>query len=87
MIIKVPFDKDEHTGDNIVYLDDDARNFLENMNYHEEVDYIGADYYIDGNRGIIIGCEDNLYLGYYYFLIFLPDIGMIAYVPITEIIK
>lgn len=43
MIIKVSFDKDGYTGDNIVYLDNDARNFLENMNYHEAVEYFGGE--------------------------------------------
>lgn len=55
------------------------------MNYHKE--YIGTDYYIDGNRGVIIGCEDNLYLGDYYLLILLLDTGTIAYKPIKEIIE
>lgn len=82
MIFKIPFEEGLYgPGVDTRYFGDDAKNFLENINWHEKSEYIGKECITshEGKRGIIIGFEDSQCAADYYYIVFIPDEKKIVY--------
>lgn len=75
MIIKIPFE----CGDTIQYFGKDAEDFLESINWHSDIDYLGKECTTKHGIGIIIGFEDNNLYNDYYYIIYLPQIDKVIY--------
>lgn len=83
MILKYPFDEGgllERPGVNTQYFGKDAEDFLESINWHSDIDYLGKECITDeGKRGIIVGFEDSESAMDYYFIVFIPKTGEVSY--------
>ncbi len=82
MIIKRQFEKGLTglPGVDTRYFGKDAENFLESINWHTEIDYLGKECTADGDKtGIIIGFEDSESYMDYYFIIFIIETEEVVY--------
>ena len=82
MIIENKFTKyDTETGINTRYFGKDAEDFLENINWHSDIDYLGKECTVVGKQqGIIIGIEDNEEYNDYYYIVYIPQDNRVTYV-------
>lgn len=83
MILKYPFDEGgllERPGVDTQYFGKDAEDFLESINWHSDIDYLGKECITDeGKQGIIVGFEDSESAMDYYFIVFIPETGKASY--------
>lgn len=83
MILKYPFDEEgllERPGVDTQYFGKDAEDFLESINWHSDIDYLGKECITDeGKQGIIVGFEDSESAMDYYFIVFVPETGKVSY--------
>lgn len=83
MIVTSPFDKglSGFPGVDTKYYGKDAEDFLESINWHTEIDYIGSDCITDeGKNGVIIGFEDSESFMDYYYIVYVPETDKVEYV-------
>lgn len=82
MILKYPFEEGllEKPGVDIQYFGKDAEDFLESINWHTDIEYLGKECTVScGKQGIIIGFEDCESATDYYFIVYLPEEKTIYY--------
>lgn len=82
MITKHPYEKGlgPSPGIDTRYYGKDAEDFLESINWHEEIDYIGKNCITDsGEEGVIIGFEDSESYMDYYYIVYIPETGKVDY--------
>ena len=60
------------------YFCKDAENFLENINHHSDIEYLGKECLTSNNKkGIIIGIEDSI--SDYYYIVYIPEEHKVRY--------
>lgn len=82
MILKFPYEKglDGMSGVDTQYFGKDAEAFLESINWHSDIEYLGKECTTSHNKnGIIIGFEDSNSYDDYYFIVYLPEEGKVVY--------
>lgn len=82
MVIEYPFRDGLYNspGVNTQYFGKDAENFLESINWHTEIEYLGKECITSKNKqGIIVGFENNQCFSDYYFIIYCPKDKSIFY--------
>ena len=82
MIVKHSFEKGLSglPGVDTQYYGKDAKDFLESINWYEEIDYIGKNCIIDGGKeGVIIGFEDSESYMDYYYIVYILETGKVDY--------
>lgn len=84
MILKYPFDEGgllERPGVDTQYFGKDAEDFLESINWHSDIEYLGKECITDRDQkqGIIVGFEDSESAMDYYFIVFIPETGEVYY--------
>lgn len=83
MILKFPFEKGsirQGPGTDTQYFGKDAEDFLESINWHSDIEYLGKECTTNkGDSGIIIGFEDNESAMDYYFIVYVPELDTVEY--------
>ncbi len=82
MIIKRPFEKGlfDRPGVDTRYFGKDAEDFLESINWHSDINYLGKECVVNGrDKGIIVGIEDSESYDDYYYIVFIPETGEVTY--------
>ena len=82
MITKRSFEEGLSGGPGIdtQYYGKDAEDFLESINWHKKIDYIGRNCITDrGEEGVIIGFEDSESYMDYYYIVYIPKTGKVDY--------
>lgn len=82
MILKSPFYKDSirlESNTDTQYFGKDAEDFLESINWHNDIEYLGKECYTSRSSGIIIGFEDSQSASDYYFIVYIPNIRDVHY--------
>lgn len=93
MILKFPFEKGsirQGPGTDTQYFGRDAEDFLESINWHSDIEYLGKECINRYNeRGIIIGVEDSESAMDYYYIVYSPETGVTTYelANSTEFVK
>lgn len=69
---------------NTQYFGKDAEDFLESINYHSTIEYLGKECTVKGKQGIIIGIEDNEEYEDYYYIIYIPEDKVVYYQMVND---
>lgn len=70
---------DNSTDIDTEYYGEDAENFLESINWHSDIEYLGKECITSQGVGIIIGVEDSQSASDYYFIVYIPNTREIFY--------
>lgn len=82
MIRKFPFEKGLRgiPGVDTHYFGKDAEDFLESINWHSDIEYLGKECTtFHGKQGIIVGFEDCESAMDYYFIVYIPEEDTVCY--------
>lgn len=82
MILKYPFEEGllNKPGVDTHYFGKDAEDFLESINWHSDIEYLGKECVTNkGKQGIIVGFEDCEYISDYYFIVYVPEEDTVYY--------
>lgn len=83
MILKFPFEKGIirlGSGVDTQYFGKDAEDFLESINWHKDIEYLGKECTTSrGKQGIIVGFEDSESAMDYYFIVYIPELDTVEY--------
>lgn len=76
----IVYHKYDNTSDvDTEYYGKDAEDFLESINYHSDIEYLGKECYTSRGSGIIIGFEDSQSASDYYFIVYIPNTREVYY--------
>lgn len=80
MIKHTQINKDNKVYEVISYYANDAIKFLNEIDYSDDIKYLGKEYIIkENNHGIIIGVEYNEYYNDVYWIVFSPELNLYNY--------
>lgn len=83
MILKFPLENGSIRQDpstDTQYFGKDAEDFLESINWHKDIEYLGKECTTSGGKqGIIVGFEDSESAMDYYFIVYIPELDTVEY--------